>query len=89
MIISDISSLVVEMEVSDDILISNCDWDPCYLQEIFREEFINFSDHWNCHISDEDLNIEMDKIERYCPITEDISLEDEVLCNAVEKIEDE
>ena len=32
---------------------------------------------------------EMEEYERYCPIVEDISLDDNVLCDAVQRIEDE
>ena len=32
--------LVVGMEVSDDYFMNNCNWDPVYLQELFREEFL-------------------------------------------------
>ena len=32
---------------------------------------------------------ELNKVDRYCPVTEDISLDDEVLYNAVEKVEEE
>ena len=64
----------------------NRDWDPTYLQELFRVDFYDFSKHWRSKISDADLNMEIDTVETYCPITEDISIEDEVLYNAVEKI---
>ena len=82
-----ISELLLEMESSDSDLLQNRDWDPLYLSEIFSEEFFEAVDHWSSNISDVELIGEMEKVERYCPITEDISLEDEVLCNAVEKIE--
>ena len=31
----------------------------------------------------------VENMERYCPIVEDISLEDDILCSEVEKIETE
>ena len=40
-------------------------------------------------MKDKELVNEVEKIERHCPTTEDISLDDKVLCSAVEKIEDE
>ena len=81
--------LVVEMEVSDNYFMNNRDWDPVYLQDLFREDFFDFTEHWSSPLSDAELNQEMDKLEKYCPITEDISMEDEVLCQVVEKIEHE
>ena len=44
---------------------------------------------WNSNVTDMELVHEVDKVEAYSPIVEDISMEDEVLCSAVEKTEDE
>ena len=77
------------MEISDANLVSNRDWDPCYLRELFSEDFFEFKEHWDKSISDAALNSEMEKLDKYSPIVEDITLEDEVLYNAVERIEDE
>ena len=41
------------------------------------------------NISDSEIVAVADKVESYCPITEDISLDDSELCSAVEKIEQE
>ena len=43
------------------------------------------------NIGDEDLVKEVNRVEheRYCPITEDTSLDDEMLCTAVLEIESE
>ena len=77
------------MDVLDDQLFSNQDWDPCYLQDLFSTDFNDFTDHWKSLVTDADLNTQMDKVEKYCLVVEDISIEDEVLYNAVEKIENE
>ena len=75
------------MEVSDELIVSNRDWDPCYLREILSVDFFEFDDHWDLDIKDGQLVVAMEQVEKYTPITEDISLDDEVLCNVVEKIE--
>ena len=77
------------MELSDDFLMSNLDWDPVYLERMFNEDFNSCRELWKSNLSDTELVDKVEEIERYCPITEDISIEDEVLCSAVEKIEDE
>ena len=76
------------MDLSDDSLMSNRDWDPSYLSLLFSEDFNDFSDLWsNSDITDDDLVQAENDRERYCPITEDISLDDETLRHAVESIE--
>ena len=78
------------MDVLDYYLCRSNDWDPTYLSQIFSQDFHEFSELWNSsNIKDMGLVQEVEKIERYCPIVEDISIDDEVLCSAVEKIEDE
>ena len=79
------------MEVSDRYFIENSDWDPCYLRRIFDTDFFDYSELWNnkMEYSDEELVRHVSNVEKYCPIVEDISLEDEVLCTAVEHIEKE
>ena len=77
------------MEVSDECFVENCDWDPSYLALLFSEEFNDFGDLWKSNVTDMELVSEVNKLEAYCPIVEDISLEDEVLCTAVERIEEE
>ena len=82
--------LVIEMDVSDELLWSNKDWDPSYLTDIVTQDFYDFSELWNCgNVPDQVLIKEADKVDRYCPIVEDISLDDDTLCTAVEKIEKE
>ena len=77
------------MEVPDCDFMTNFDWDPAYLKQLFTQDFYDFRELWNSNIPDEDLVTEMNKVERYSPIVEDISLDDTVLCTAVEKIEQE
>ena len=79
----------MKIDLSDDYLISNCDWDLNYLKEIFTEDFECFDSLWSSNISDMELLSNVQEIERYCPITEDITIEDDLLCAAVEKIEQE
>ena len=40
-------------------------------------------------MSDMELVHNVEQVEKYCPITEDISMDDHVLYSAVEKIEEE
>ena len=79
------------MDVSDYYLLQNRDWDPSYLSQLFSELFYyDFTDLWNTgNMNDMDLVSAVEKVEKYSPIVEDISLDDEVLCAAVEQIEDE
>ena len=56
---------------------SKCLWDDLY----------EINNLWTSNINDIDLLQEIEKIERYFPITEDISLDDEVLCSTIEQIE--
>ena len=69
------------MGVSDDFLLRHRDWEPSYLSEILTQDFYEFSDT--------DWVREVEKVERYSPIVEEISLEDKVLCTAVENTERE
>ena len=77
------------MEVSDEFLLENRDWDPVYLSTLVEPDFHDFTDHWKSSIKDNELVNEMERVERYNPITEDISLDDYVLCDALDKIEHE
>ena len=79
------------MEISDSCLMRNRDWDPSYLSEVIGLDFFDFDDLWHngAEVDDKDLVQNVEKLEKYCPIVEDISLEDEVLCSEVEKIEEE
>ena len=75
------------MDVSDAVIWRNKDWDPSYLLDIFTEDFYNFDELWDNSLSDSDLVEGVSKMERYCPVVEDISMDDEELCKAVEQIE--
>ena len=77
------------MEVSEKTFVENRDWDPNYLKILFDEEFYDFTDHWKSNVMDADLVRETEVVERYCPVVEDISLDDNVLYQAVEHIEEE
>ena len=78
------------MDVLDYYLCHSNDWNPNYLSQILSEDFYDFSELWNSStIKDMELVQEVEKLERYCPIVEDISIDDEVLCLTVQKIEDE
>ena len=74
------------MEVTDALLCSNLDWDPWYLESIFQEDFYDFNYLWSSSVADSELVCEMEKLENYNPIVEDISLDDSDLCSAVEAI---
>ena len=81
------------MEFKDE-LFARLDWDPEYLCTIFEEDFNDIDGLWNFEIcSDQDL-LEMAQIsncldDKYVPVVEDISLDDNVLLNAVDQIESE
>lgn len=77
------------MELSDSELWLNRDWDPSYLVEIFRESFDDCNDLWEADLSDCELLKQVEIMEKYTPIVEDISMDDELLCSAVERIEEE
>ena len=79
------------MDISDDLLSSNRDWDPSYLRLFFDEDFNDMTELWKSNVVDSVLVNETSRVERqpYCPVTEDISLDDQTLCSAVEKIEQE
>ena len=77
------------MELRDDVLMQNRDWDPSYLSMLFSEDFNDFSDLWQTSVGDRELISHVENVEKYVPIVEDISIEDNVLCEAVECIEQE
>ena len=80
---------LVAMDVFDDGMWSNRDWDPCYLAQLFDEDFNDMTDLWISNVTNSEMVNESINAERYCPIVEDISLDDSQLCTAVEKIEQE
>ena len=67
---------------SGDILL-NLDWDPHYLRSIFDQDFYDMSSLWTSdYIIDKELVVSA-KDEVYCPIVKDISIDDNVLVQAV------
>ena len=87
-----IVSLDGNMEVPDVVFGRNRDWDPTYLRDLMMDDFFDFSDLWsNENVGDTELVRAVNRCEHeyYCPVVEDISIEDEVLCNAVQKVEQE
>ena len=79
----------LDMELSDNLLCINCNWDPSYLASVCNVDFIDFSDLWVNEISDKELLEADTNYQKYCPVVEDISIEDSELCLAVEQIEKE
>ena len=71
-----VDSASMDIEISDQFLMSNRDWDPAYLQTMFCEDFNSCSELWQSNVSDVALINKVEETERYCPITEDISIED-------------
>ena len=77
------------MDVPNITFCQNRDWDPSYLQQLLSQDFYDYDELWSSNIGNMELVKEVEKVERYSPIVEDISLEDDILCSAVEKIEEE
>ena len=75
-----------------DILL-NLDWDPVYLQFIFDQDFYDMSELWNGDlVTDSDLVKVSEIVEKevkYVPVVEEIYIEDEILRDAVDRIESE
>ena len=84
-------------EGDDRIFLSNRDWDPAYLYELFKEDFFDFDnmaitgDSTTDDVTDSDLVKAAEVCEKqiYCPEVEDISMDDEDLYSAVDQIEKE
>ena len=75
----------------DDIF-ENFDWDPSYLALIFSEDFFDMSYLWNGNtdgVTDAEFINFVEKTEKYQPCVEDISLDDNILCQEVAWIESE
>ena len=75
------------MEFED--LSCNLDWDPSYLLLIFYQDFYDMSELWNASSSISDSDILKAMYQKYSPIIEDISIDDDSLCEAVEAIENQ
>ena len=65
------------------------DTDPCYLKELVSQDFYDFRELWQNSVTDMELITAAETVDRYCPIVEDISLDDSTLCKAVEEIEEQ
>ena len=61
------------MDVPNITFCRNRDWDPSYLQEVLSQDFYDYDELWSSNIGDMDLVKEVEKVERYSPIVEDIS----------------
>ena len=77
------------MDITDIELWINRDWDPVYLSDIFEEEFDDIESLWSSDVNDLELVSYIENMAKYIPIVEDISLDDDLLCSAVEQIEEE
>ena len=77
------------MEVTDASLVCNQDWDPSYLSTIFDVDFYDSGNISDTSISDMELVRHVECVERYCPTVEDISLDDDMLRQALDQIERE
>ena len=86
MVIEIICAVTFMMDLPEALLVRNRDWDPAYLSEIFDVDFNDYSGLVNTSITDMEL---VKHVEKYCPIVEDISLDNETLCKAVTDIENE
>ena len=79
------------MDIADHVFVTNLDWDPQYLMECVTQDFYDFTEHWQNCLSDKEL-IDGKRLgpgSWYCPLVEDISLNDDTLYEAVEQIEHE
>ena len=76
------------MDVSDNSLWYNRDWDPEYLASIFQGDFYDLDDLWVTNITDMELLEAGNNSGIYFPVVEDISIDDLELCQAVETIEE-
>ena len=77
---------IMSME-SNDIFLS-WDWDPCYLAYIFDQDFFDMAELWDGDdTTDSSLLESFENKDIYAPILEDISLDDDLLHEAVEEME--
>ena len=52
------------MDLADTLIISNRDWDPSYLSELFSEDYHDFPELWSSNMSDSQLIQEVEKVEK-------------------------
>ena len=77
------------MDLADRVFTANYDCDPSYLRYIFSQDFFEFRELWSNGMGDQDLIKAAEASEQYCPVVEDISLDDDTLYDAVAQIENE
>ena len=77
------------MDLADRVFMANYDWDPSYLRYIFSQDFYEFRELWSNGMHDHDLIKAAEASEWYCPVVEDISLDNDTLYEAVAQIENE
>ena len=54
---------------------------------ISDQDFYDFTELWYSDLNDTDLVMEVESVERYNPLIEDISLDEELLCSALEEVQ--
>ena len=79
----------VAMDISDRLFVTNCDWDPQYLRELVTQDFYDFKEHWQSSVMSDMELIAAERQSPYCLVTEDISIDDDTLYEAVAQIENE
>ena len=77
------------MDISDRLFVTNRDWDSQYLRELVTQDFYDFKEHWQSSVMSDKELIVAERQTPYCPVTEDISIDDATLYEAVAQIEDE
>ena len=82
-------TVAVAMDIADRVFATNRDWDPHQLREIVMQDFYDFMELWQSEISDMELVALEGPSGSYCPVVEDMSLDDEGLYEAVAQIEQE
>ena len=67
------------MDIADCVFVTNLDWDPQYLMECVTQDFYDFTEHWQNCLSDKELIDGQRPGPQYCPVVEDISLDDDTV----------
>ena len=76
-------------DLADRVFMVNYDWDPSYLRYIFSQDFFEFCELWSNGMGDQDMIWAAEASERYCPVVENISLDNDTLYYAVAQIKNE
>ena len=79
------------MELPDRFFVTNRDWDPSYLRDLVTQDFYDFRELWqnSNSVTDRELVQAVETVDKYCPVVEDISIDDVTLYQAVAEIENE